>query len=203
MNLKRTYNKIAEDWNKDHENDTWWIAGTAKFSEYFKPGEKILDVGCAGGLKSEFLVRKGLNVTGIDLSEEMISIAKHRVPQGKFFVKDINQALNLDKEFDGIFAQAVLLHIPKNNIKAVLQNLLSVLKPNGFIYIAVKETKQGEREERDIIENDYGYEYERFFSFFTFDELKSCFAELNLKLVFSDITAIGETNWIQLIAQNG
>ena len=92
----------------------------------------------------------------------MIEIAKEYYPKGSYFVKDIKEPLDLGI-FDAIFAQAVLLHIPKSEIIKVLQNLNNSLKSGGYIYIAVKELKPGEKEEQNIIENDY--DYERFFSF--------------------------------------
>jgi 2-polyprenyl-3-methyl-5-hydroxy-6-metoxy-1,4-benzoquinol methylase len=201
MDLKSTYNKIAEDWTKDHANDTWWIAGTDKFSSFLKIGDSILDVGCASGIKSEYLAKKGFIVTGIDLSDKMIELAKQRMPNGSFFVKDINEPLDLKIKFDGIFAQAVLLHISKKDVKKVLGNLLDLLNPNGHIYIAVKKANEGQVEEQVKKENDYGYEYERFFSFYTLEELKNYLQEFSLKIIYHDITAIGKTDWIQVIAQ--
>src|SRR5258708_3413568 len=163
MDLKDTYNKIAKDWNKDHKIDTWWNVGTVKFTSYLKKGDSILDVGCAGGMKSEFLANQGFAITGIDLSDEMIKIAKDRMPNGEFYVKDITQPLGLDNQFDGVFAQAVLLHISKKDIRKVLKNLLNLLKTGGHLYIAVKQLREGEKDEQVVQENDYGYEYERFF----------------------------------------
>ena len=201
MDLKSTYNYIAEDWTKDHENDTWWIAGTDKFASYLKQGRSVLDVGCASGMKSEYLAKKGFVVTGVDFSGKMIELAQKRMPSRFFFVRDINEPLNLKSKFDGIFAQAVLLHVPKNNIKKVLGNLLELLKPNGYIYIAVKKVNEGQIEEQVIKENDYGYEYERFFSFYTLDEMRGYLEEFGLKIVYSDVISTGKTEWIQVIAQ--
>ncbi|OGM98140.1 MAG: hypothetical protein A2735_00325 [Candidatus Yanofskybacteria bacterium RIFCSPHIGHO2_01_FULL_41_21] len=201
MDLKSTYNYIAEDWTKDHENDTWWIAGTDKFASYLKQGRSVLDVGCASGMKSEYLAKKGFVVTGVDFSGKMIELAQKRMPSRFFFVRDINEPLNLKSKFDGIFAQAVLLHVPKNNIKKVLGNLLELLKSNGYIYIAVKKVNEGQIEEQVIKENDYGYEYERFFSFYTLDEMRGYLEEFGLKIVYSDVISTGKTEWIQVIAQ--
>ena len=116
-------------------------------------------------------------------------------------MRDINEPLNLKSKFDGIFAQAVLLHVPKNNIKKVLGNLLELLKSNGYIYIAVKKVNEGQIEEQVIKENDYGYEYERFFSFYTLDEMRGYLEEFGLKIVYSDVISTGKTEWIQVIAQ--
>ena len=203
MDLKSTYNKIAKDWTKDHSTDDWWITGTDKFTSYLNRGDSVLDVGCASGVKSEYLSKKGFVITGIDLSEEMIKLAEKRLPHnGFFFIRDIMEPLNLKVTFDGIFAQAVLLHVPKKNIKKVLTNLLNSLKPKGYIYIAVKKLKDGEAEEQFVKENDYGYEYERFFSFYTLDEIVGYLEDLNLKVIYTDTLPIGKTGWIQVIAQN-
>lgn len=199
--LKTTYNHIAKDWNEDHKNDTWWIPGTDMFTSFLKAGDGVLDVGCAGGLKSEYLTQKGFVVTGIDLSDTMIEIAKQRMPEGTFIVKDITVPLRIDTEFDGVFAQAVLLHIPKNDVRRVLKNVAKVLKPQGYFYVAVKKLRDGAKEEQRIKENDYGYEYERFFSFYTLEELNGYFQELGMNIVWSDVSLIGTTDWIQLIAQ--
>jgi len=199
--LKSTYNHIAKDWFKDHQEDTWWINGTDKFVSFLKPGSLVLDVGCGAGVKSKYLIKKGLKVVGIDLSEEMVKIAKREVPDAKFLVADISEPLELVDRFDGIFAQAVLLHIPKKEIKKVLGNLISLLNPNGYLYIAVKGLRKGEKEERIIKESDYGYEYKRFFSFYTSDELNGYIEELGMRSIYNDIISVGNTDWIQLIAQ--
>lgn len=200
MDLKDTYNQIADDWAQDHSNDTWWVEGTDKFLSFLPEGGEVLDVGCGAGIKSEYLVAKGFKVTGIDFSENMIEIAKAKVPQADFLVRDIFEPLNLNRKFDGIFAQAVLLHIPKKDIKSVIANLLESLKPEGYFYAAVKGANEDGVEEKNVKEQDYGYEYERFFSFFTADELKSYLIEQGLKIVF-EYSKTEYSNWIQIIAK--
>src|SRR3989338_6251916 len=101
MTLKDTYNKIAEDWSRDHSGDTWWIEGADKFSSFLKPGDSILDAGCGVGLNSEYLIKKGFNVLGIDFSEKMLEIAKGKVPDGEFRVMDIRDLSELEITFDG------------------------------------------------------------------------------------------------------
>jgi len=189
MNLKEAYNRIAEDWYRDHHQDDWWIEGTDKFISLLKPGANILDVGCGAGVKSNYLIQKGLPVTGIDLSEKMIELAKKHVPNGIFYVQDLYQLANLEKTFDGVFAQAVLLHIPKNRISEVMKLLAAKIKPGGYLYVAVKERRPSEPEEEIVKENDYGYPYERFFSYFTKEEMEKKFQELNLQISAQKIQA--------------
>lgn len=201
MNLKDTYDKIAEDWHQDHRKDDWWIEGTNKFISFLKKGDLVLDVGCGGGTKSKYLIQKGLNVIGIDFSGKMIEIAKREVPNGTFIVKDLADVETLDYTFDGIFAQAVLLHIPKSKAKEAIQRMVDKLKKRGYLYIAVKARKPGGAEEEMCVEEDYGYRYERFFSFFSLEEIKQHMEESGFNIIYETSTHSSRTNWIQVIAQ--
>lgn len=201
MNLKDTYNKIAEDWNRDHHDDTWWHEGTKKFISFLDHGDQVLDVGCGAGHKTKYLVEHGLKAIGTDLSEKMLGIAKREVPEVNFIVQDMRDTNQLKRQFDGIFAQACLLHIPKKEAQIVIEAILTKLKSGGYFYIAVKELKSGSKEEEILEENDYGYKYERFFSYYTLDEVKNYFTKLKMKIVFEDVTNSGHTNWVQVIAK--
>lgn len=199
--LKKTYNKIAEDWFKDHTSDTWWQEGTEEFLKQLPEGASILDVGCGAGVKSRYLAEKGFAVQGIDFSEKMIDIAKRESPEIPFEVFDIYEIDAYPKTFDGIFAQAVLLHIPKKDIRDVLAKLKSRIKPNGLLYIAVKGMRDDGVEEAVKKEDDYGYEYERFFSFFTLPEFETYLAELGMKVVWKTSATSGRATWLQIIGK--
>jgi 2-polyprenyl-3-methyl-5-hydroxy-6-metoxy-1,4-benzoquinol methylase len=202
MDLKSTYNKIAEDWDKDHADDSWWKDGTERFASLFRSGASILDVGCGSGEKAKLFEEKNFAVTGIDFSEKMLEIARRRVPLGEFFSIDLYDLSGLSKRFDGIFAQAVLLHIPKKDVRDIIRSLKEKLNPGGYFYVAVKERRPGEKEEV-VKENDYGYEYERFFSYFTLEEVRKYFLDEGLEIVHEGITHSGRRNWIQIIGKKG
>src|SRR5687767_4129226 len=139
MDIKETYNKIAEEWHKDHQTDDWWRNGTDKFISFLKTEDLVLDVGCGGGTKSKYLINKGLKIVGIDIAEKMVEIAKREVPEGKFIAMDLSRVETLEEMFDGIFMQAVLLHIPKKYAQEILGKMVNKLKSSGYLYIAVKE----------------------------------------------------------------
>ncbi|MDB5254270.1 MAG: hypothetical protein JWL80_336 [Parcubacteria group bacterium] len=201
MDLKSTYNKIAEDWFQDHKEDIWWKTGADKFTSFLSPGVSILDVGCGAGIKSKYLADKGFKVIGTDFSEGMIEVAKREVPNVEFFVKDIYEPNSLDQTFDAVFAQAVLLHIPKERIMDVLKNLRDTLNQDGLIYLGVKEMKDNQVNNEILKENDYGYEYERFFSYFTLDEMKGYLESHNMEILWTNISKAGNTNWVEVIAK--
>jgi trans-aconitate methyltransferase len=140
-------------------------------------------------------------VTGIDFSKKMLDIAKRRVPNTDFQLVDLYDLSDFQKKFDGIFAQAVLLHVPKKDVGEIVHSLKEKLNPGGYFYVAVKERRSGEKEEEMVKENDYGYEYERFFSYFTMEEIKNIFMSEELDIVYESTTHSGRRNWIQIIGQ--
>ena len=201
MDLKDTYNKIARDWFKDHHKDNWWVPGVDKLLSMLPANASILDIGCGAGQKTEYLVNKGINVTGADFSEEMVTIAKEQMPATRFLVLDFYNIDEVEETFDCVVAQAVLLHIPKKDVVRVLEKTKQVLKPSGLLYLAVKERRQGSPDEKGEVENDYGDEYKRFFSYFSIPELKSYLEQAGFSVVSSDVVDLGHTRWIQVIAQ--
>jgi len=201
MNLKETYNKIAKDWHKEKRTDTWWIEGTDTFISLLKPGSSVLDAGCGPGIKSKYLSDNSLRVTGIDFSEKLIEIARREVPKAEFMVMGMKDVRGLACEFDAIFMQASLLHIPKREALSVLSGLVSKLKPGGYLYVAVKGVRPGGEEESVLKEDNYGYSYERFFSYYSMDELKGYCKSLNLKIVYENQKLVGHTDWLQIVGK--
>lgn len=196
-----TYDRIAGDWDKDHEYDTWWISGVEKFVAMLPAGASVLDVGCGSGSKTKYLHERGMRASGSDLSKKMIEIARHAVPECEFYVADMHDLSSVPGQFDALFLQASLLHIPKDEVDAVMEELKKKLKPGGLIYIAVKGQKEGEPEEAVVTEDDYGYAYDRFFSYFTIPELKEILARNNLECVDAYVERLPRRDWLQVIGK--
>lgn len=201
MNLKDTYNKIARDWHKDHQTDDWWIDGAEKFISFLKQGNRVLDVGCGDGVKSAYLFERGLQVTGIDFSENFIEIAKEENPHIDFKIMDMGEVSMLEDCFDGVYASALLLHVPRKDMCANLNKLALKVCSGGVIYIAVKGIASNGVKEELKVENDYGYSYERFFSYYSMDELLECFEKLGLKIIYQNIKKSGKTDWLEIVGR--
>jgi 2-polyprenyl-3-methyl-5-hydroxy-6-metoxy-1,4-benzoquinol methylase len=200
-NLKITYDKIAQDWHQDHINDDWWYVVMNRLISMIPVGASVLDLGCGAGHQSKYFADRGFKVTGVDLSEEMVKISQHEVPNAKFHVLDLHDVDSLLEKWDCVCANAVLLHIPKTEIPSVLEKISHVLAPSGLLYVSVKESNTGLLDERIEIESDYGYEYKRFFSYYTQNEMDSYLKDIGMEIVYSGITSSGKTNWIQVIAK--
>jgi len=196
-----TYNRIAEEWHRDHQRDEWWIEGTDTFASFLKPGDLVLDAGCGGGFKSAYLLKKGLKIIGIDASEKMIEIAQRENPTAQFQVLSLQESHKLKEVFAGIFVQASLLHVPKKEALDVVKKLSDKLANGGYLYIAVKNKKENGPNEEIKTETDYGYSYDRFFSYFSIDELKNYLKASGCEVVYENVTPSDNTRWVQVIGK--
>ncbi len=195
MDLKATYDRIAEDWDRDHAGDEWWTHEIGSFLDHIPAGGSILDIGCGPGHKSKYFTDRGFAVTGIDVSPEFIRIAREHAPAAHFETGDMRTPGELGF-FDGVFFCASLLHIPKAEAARVIGNGAALLKSGGAMYVSVKEQRTDKPEEEIVAEADYGYEYERFFSYFTGEEIRSYFTQCGITPMYSAVTQARSTRWI-------
>jgi ubiquinone/menaquinone biosynthesis C-methylase UbiE len=199
-NLRDTYNRIARDYNEDHKDDTWDDDYIQLFTDSLLENATVLDLGCGPGVDTAKLSSSGLSVEGFDLSDGLLEIAKGLNPGLTFTQGDMRKLPYEDEIFDGVFAKASLLHIPKSDIHLVLQEMHRVVKNGGLIHIAIK----GGEGEKSLKEDDYGYEYSRFFSFWDMDsfeaELLKCGFSITKKDTYQKNRS-GHTVWIKILAQ--
>jgi ubiquinone/menaquinone biosynthesis C-methylase UbiE len=153
-------------------------------------GKDMLDLGCGAGDHSVYFSQQGLNVTCIDLSEEMIKLCRQK-GLDKAFVMDIENLAFENNSFDGIWATASLLHVPKAKIEDVVQSLHGLLRNNGVLYVCVKEG-EGER-----LMDDKHYEgTKRFFAFWTQEELLNMFGK-QFTVIESKKDKLGHTSFLE------
>lgn len=167
--LRRTYDRIASDYALDHASDRWGYGLISEMLTRLPPGSRVLDAGCGFGRECAYVASRGFRVIGIDFSKGMIREARRRFPRIAFHTMRLERLKFAPRSFDAIIARSSLLHIPKAQIPLVLRGLTRVLKPSGWLYIAVKEGSG----ERWIMETDYGYPYRRFFAFLRRGEVVS------------------------------
>ena len=102
-------------------------------------GARVLDVGCGGGLLCEALVRSGAAVTGIDLAEGMIEVAKlHAAEQSLAIDYRLADAESLAAReagtFDVVTCMEMLEHVPEP--AATVATLARLVRPGGGVFIS-------------------------------------------------------------------
>ncbi len=97
------------------------------------PPYAILDLGCGPGRDLRAFSSLGHEVTGLDGSAELVALA--RAASGRPVLHQDFLDLDLPSaRFDGIFANAVLFHVPSSQIGRVVADLAAALKPRGVLF---------------------------------------------------------------------
>lgn len=123
-----------------------------RFAARLPAGGKVLELGCGGGQDSEALLALGLDVSPTDGSPELAAEAQKRLrrPVSVLLFED----LVADAAFDGVWANACLLHVPRSALPGILARVQRALRPGGVFYASYKA---GEAEGRDRFGRYYNY----------------------------------------------
>ena len=102
-------------------------------------GAKAIDVGCGGGLITEALAERGATVTGIDLSEQALSVAKlHLKESGRHVEYRLVSAENIAQEMPGAFDLVTCLemleHVP--DPAQTIAACAALVKPGGDVFFS-------------------------------------------------------------------
>ena len=117
MKASNLYNKVADDYEKIYVSNLDYKETLKKLTKLVPTG-KILDLGCGNGLPvAKFLTDKGYNVTGIDISKEMILRAKKNVPNARFINSDITEFDLGQNKFEAITSFFLLFTYLKKRLK--------------------------------------------------------------------------------------
>ena len=129
------FDRMAPRWDADvirHDD----IIATILDNAGVKPGADVLDVACGTGvLFPDYLARNVGSLTAVDISPEMVRIARSKFPEDQVTVccGDVEE-LDFDKQFDCIVIYNAFPHFPEPG--RVLERLSHLLKPGGTLTVA-------------------------------------------------------------------
>lgn len=127
-------------------------ARLSRFLLLLLPGAAILELGCGAGGDSAEMLARGFDIRPTDGSPELAAVASRRLgrPVETLLFQDLDQV----EAYDGVWANACLLHVPRDELAQVLTLIWRALKPGGHFYASFKT---GETEGRDTLNRYYNY----------------------------------------------
>src|ERR1035441_4519688 len=132
---KNAYDVSALPWSLAHNDPKFWEDEMPRFHELLPEGS-ILEIGAGGARDAKKLVALGYQYTGTDVSPGMLAVARAELPGHKFIEQSVYSLDLPEAPFDGFWASAVLLHIPKSRIDEALQRVKSVMRDNAIGFIS-------------------------------------------------------------------
>jgi SAM-dependent methyltransferase len=134
------------------------------FAQYLPDNALILEVGCGSGRDAQAFIERGYRVTATDGSATMAKLAQEYLGQEVLHLTF--DQIDFNNEFDAIWANACLLHVPMAEMKSVFERLSKALKAGGIWYAGLK-LGEGEKVSPDG----------RLFTFFNQDTMREFIAQ--------------------------
>lgn len=127
------YNHIAQWWQTQHQNSSYGIAQLERAIQFVSDQQLALDVGCgSSGRFIQTLKAHGFEAEGLDISAEMIKLAKQLHPELTFYQEDICN-WQPPKPYSLIVAWDSTFHLPLELQAPVTRKLCAALAPNGVL----------------------------------------------------------------------
>lgn len=129
--MRRGYDACAQAYHESREVQApTEIPGLL---ERLEDGSAVLDVGCGAGVPIARSLAERHRVTGVDVSPEMVRLARRHVPTGEFLCADVMSASFDPSSFDAVVALYSIFHIPREAQPALFQRIHRWLRPGGHL----------------------------------------------------------------------
>ncbi|MGO3183704.1 MAG: class I SAM-dependent DNA methyltransferase [Aequorivita sp.] len=135
-----TWNKVAKIYedkfmNFDLYNDTYDIFLNSIPNKY----SSVLDIGCGPGNITKYFLSKNidLKIKGIDISENMVEIARNNNPSAVFEIMDIREVHCIKDKFDAIVCGFCIPYISQSDCSKLIADCKNRLNDSGMLYLSL------------------------------------------------------------------
>lgn len=107
-------------------------------------GARVLELGCGAGVPAtQQLLEHGLNVTGTDISQAQIDLAKEHCPGGTFIKEDMVALVFEPESFDAVCSFYAIWHLPVEDQAEIMMKMKGWVKKGGKLLLNL-QTEKGE-----------------------------------------------------------
>lgn len=135
--LGRSYDSIATKWRDGEYIQINGLSQAKRALQFCKTRGHALDAGCGcSGRFEDLLIEQGFQIEGVDVSEQMIALARVRCPGVTFHHADLTD-WKLPRKYDFITAWDSIWHLPLASQEPVMRKLMDGLAPEGVFIFTV------------------------------------------------------------------
>ena len=180
-----TYEAAAEPYERAHRDRSVVAAQVERFVDAVPDGGEVVDLGCGPGWETAAFADAGLDPVAIDLTAAFAARTAARVPAAGVARADMRSLPLAADRFDGLWACASFLHVPRADAPGTLAEFARVLRPDGAFAFSVK---RGEgRRVGDTYDGD-----RRRFTLYEPGELRGLLADAGFGVVTLDVGSADE-----------
>jgi len=131
------YDRVALDYARLEGEAAWprlrWLQ---RMLGRLAPGSSVLDLGCGSGDPADVEIAREHKVTGVDISQAQIDLARGNVPTGNFIHGDAASVEFPACSFDAVVSFYTLEHIPREEHETILRRIHGWLRPGGYFLLS-------------------------------------------------------------------
>jgi SAM-dependent methyltransferase len=138
----RAYDASAADYGTTAELPDPVVAALERFAGVLEPGARVLEIGSGGGRDARALERAGLDVRRTDVTPGFVELLRAGGDEADLLdplTDDLADPAAPGTPYAGVWANACLLHVRREDLPAVLGRLAEATAGNGLLYASVKE----------------------------------------------------------------
>ena len=190
VNVKDTFDRDVNYWNQYYLRKEKEIQEPSDFAKFVLPymetHKKIMDIGCGNGRDSIYFSQNGLEVTGVDASEEAISHLNQYNMKNSMFVCDdfVTCKALYQVQYDYFYSRWTIHAVSEKQEWELLKNVSSAIKKKGLFFIEARSIKddlfgKGSK----IAKNTYSYN-DHFRRFIVKKELEEKLEKLEFEIIY-------------------
>jgi SAM-dependent methyltransferase len=150
---------VAEGYDQIAETYTAWVerggsrhrdSHLAILEAELPDGARVLDLGCGAGIPVARRLAERFEVTGVDISERQIVLARRNVPGATFIHGDMAAQAFPQASFDAVVAFFSLIHVPRDEHGSLFRAIAAWLRPGGYLVAST-----GARSDPGTVEEDW------------------------------------------------
>ena len=180
------YDELAPrfgEWAARVEGDPW-ERFLDELASRLPPGARVLDLGCGNGRKIARLAGR-FDVTGVDISQEQLRLARAEIPDARFVHADLAELDFPAESYDAVTAFYSVSHVPREEHTALFGKVARWLRPGGLFLASLSANGTD-----DWTEEWLGVEM--FFSGFDADTNRRLIREVGFELVADEVVSMQE-----------
>ena len=133
------YDQVAGQYARLEEGAEWprlrWLK---KLLARLEPGSAVQDLGCGSGDPADIEIAKAHQVTGVDISQAQIRLARENVPTGTFIHGDAGSVNFPEATFVAVVSFYTLEHLPREEHQPLLERIYQWLQEGGYLLISTE-----------------------------------------------------------------
>lgn len=139
------YDRVVDEYAQLESKAPWprmrWLR---KVLDRLPSDSAVLDLGCGSGEPADVAIAQEHAVTGVDISQAQIALARANVPTGHFLHADLGSIAFPDASFDAVVTFYTLEHLPRGEHGTIIERIYQWLRNGGYFLIG---TEAGDIEE--------------------------------------------------------